>query len=182
MKPGATTAPDASMILAALSLILPISAILPSLTAISASCRGAPVPSITVPFLISRSQVITAPPSLLETMFVSRSAAARDCEKSCCRPASAGKPPINRKRDRPSFRCCPLSARRVQGRRLQRLTRQRYTLIKDETNQRQQREQDRDHEGAGRAVVMVISCATLVVEPCAQVHPNLLGRCCCVAQ
>jgi len=38
------------MILAALTLTLPISAILPSLTAISASRRGAPVPSITVPF------------------------------------------------------------------------------------------------------------------------------------
>jgi hypothetical protein len=43
------------MVLVAPSVILPISAILPFATAISAWRRGAPVPSITVPFLINRS-------------------------------------------------------------------------------------------------------------------------------
>src|SRR4051812_4443021 len=51
------------MVLAALSLILPISAILPSLTATSAWRRSAPVPSITVPFLISKSYAIARSPS-----------------------------------------------------------------------------------------------------------------------
>jgi hypothetical protein len=62
-------------------LVLPISAILPSLTAISASRRGAPVPSITVPFFISRSQAIAASPSF-DASLLSPSATERESEKS----------------------------------------------------------------------------------------------------
>ena len=55
MKPGATTQSLASMTRFDPSLILPISAILPPETAISATLPGAPVPSTIVPFLISKS-------------------------------------------------------------------------------------------------------------------------------
>src|SRR5690242_11463316 len=55
MKPGETTRSEASMVRAAPSLILPISAMRPFATATSARVRGAPVPSTMVPFLITRS-------------------------------------------------------------------------------------------------------------------------------
>src|ERR1041385_6813471 len=58
MKPGATTRPSASITLDAGPEILPTSTIFPSLSATSARRAGAPVPSTTVPFLISNSELI----------------------------------------------------------------------------------------------------------------------------
>src|SRR5712691_12830189 len=55
MKPGATTRSEASITFFALSATLPISAIRPFAIATSARRDGPPVPSTTVPFLISRS-------------------------------------------------------------------------------------------------------------------------------
>src|SRR3954468_3687003 len=56
MKPGATILPPASSSSFALPFSFPIAAILPPLTARSASKRSARVPSMTVPLRISRSQ------------------------------------------------------------------------------------------------------------------------------
>src|SRR5213592_3207114 len=55
MNPGATIRSEASMTFLAPVVTLPISAIWPLATATSARYRGAPVPSTTVPFLMSRS-------------------------------------------------------------------------------------------------------------------------------
>ena len=55
MKPGATTRSVASITVAAPSVTRPISAILPLVTATSARRAGAPVPSTSMPFLITRS-------------------------------------------------------------------------------------------------------------------------------
>src|SRR5713226_5710722 len=55
MKPGATTRSAASITVAAPSVTRPISAILPPVMATSARRAGAPVPSTTAPFLITRS-------------------------------------------------------------------------------------------------------------------------------
>src|ERR1700732_1512484 len=55
MKPGATTRSEASITFFAPSAALPISTIRPSAIATSARRDGPPVPSTTVPFLISRS-------------------------------------------------------------------------------------------------------------------------------
>ena len=58
MNPGATTSPVASIVRAAsASPSLPIAAIRPASMAMSASYRGLPVPSITVPFLMSVSNI-----------------------------------------------------------------------------------------------------------------------------
>src|SRR2546423_7149628 len=64
MKPGATTRPSASSTWRAPSRMRPMEAIRPSWTATSARKRGRPEPSITVPFLITRSYDIR---SLLST-------------------------------------------------------------------------------------------------------------------
>ena len=113
---------------------------------------------MTVPFRISESYAIAASPSLLGYLLVSRSAAARESPKerrftpSGKRPSStagSGVPAIERQSP-----CYATSARRVQGRRHQRLARQRYALIDGETDQRQHREQDRDHQRANRAVII----------------------------
>src|SRR6267142_630573 len=55
MNPGATTCPSASTTFLALSRMRPMDAMRPSCTATSARKRGRPEPSITVPFLITRS-------------------------------------------------------------------------------------------------------------------------------
>src|SRR6266568_185570 len=55
MKPGATTRSAASITVAAPSVTRPISAILPPVIATSARRAGAPVPSTSMPFLITRS-------------------------------------------------------------------------------------------------------------------------------
>src|ERR1700704_1442926 len=55
MKPGATTRSAASITAAAPSVTRPISAILPLVMATSARRAGAPVPSTSMPFLITRS-------------------------------------------------------------------------------------------------------------------------------
>src|SRR3954467_14192645 len=55
MKPGATTQSAASIVCLALSSTLPMETIFPAETAMPAWRAGAPVPSTTVPFLISKS-------------------------------------------------------------------------------------------------------------------------------
>src|SRR5712691_8215016 len=60
MKPGATTRSAASITLAAPSVTRPISAILPAVMATSARRAGAPVPSTSMPFLITRSWAMTS--------------------------------------------------------------------------------------------------------------------------
>ena len=55
MKPGATTWPSASMTSVADSRMRPIVAMRPCRTPTSARYRGKPDPSITTPFLITRS-------------------------------------------------------------------------------------------------------------------------------
>src|SRR5438045_3566593 len=55
MNPGATIRSEASITFLAPVVTLPISAIWPLATATSARYRGAPVPSTTVPFLMSKS-------------------------------------------------------------------------------------------------------------------------------
>src|SRR5215510_14896541 len=64
MIPGATTRPSASIVRAAAAFTRPISRIRPSLTATSARQREKPVPSTTMPPLITRSyamSVLAAP-------------------------------------------------------------------------------------------------------------------------
>src|SRR5882672_2153065 len=58
MKPGATTRSAASITVAPPSVTRPISAILPPVMATSARRAGAPVPSTSIPFLITRSWVM----------------------------------------------------------------------------------------------------------------------------
>ncbi len=58
MMPGATMWPSASNVSLALSRMRPIEAMRPFLTPTSARKRGRPEPSITTPFLISRSYAI----------------------------------------------------------------------------------------------------------------------------
>src|ERR1700730_1551623 len=58
MKPGETARPSASMVRDAAPLILPISTILPSLTARSPRKAGIPEPSTMRPLRISRSYAI----------------------------------------------------------------------------------------------------------------------------
>src|SRR5262245_24994501 len=60
MKPGATTRSAASITRAAPSVTRPTSAILPFAMATSARRAGSPVPSTSVPFLITRSKVMTS--------------------------------------------------------------------------------------------------------------------------
>ena len=57
MKPGAAIFPAASISFLPFSLTFPMRAIFPALTAISASKRGARVPSITVALRITRSSL-----------------------------------------------------------------------------------------------------------------------------
>src|SRR4051812_22958055 len=58
MKPGDTAKPSASMVRVAAPLILPISTILPSLTARSPRKAGIPEPSTMRPLRINRSYAI----------------------------------------------------------------------------------------------------------------------------
>src|SRR6266850_6828883 len=58
MKPGATTRSAASITVAAPSVTRPISAIVPPVMATSARRAGAPVPSTSIPFLITSSWVM----------------------------------------------------------------------------------------------------------------------------
>jgi len=58
MMPGATTRPSASRVSRALSRMRPIDAIFPFFTPMSARKRGRPEPSITTPFLTTRSYAI----------------------------------------------------------------------------------------------------------------------------
>src|SRR6185295_2086120 len=58
-KPGATTWPSASRTSRACSRMRPIETILPWRTPTSARKRGSPEPSITVPFLITRSYAMS---------------------------------------------------------------------------------------------------------------------------
>src|SRR5262245_58532288 len=60
MKPGATTRSEASITRSAPVPMRPTSTILPACTATSARYAGAPVPSTTVPFRISRSVPIAS--------------------------------------------------------------------------------------------------------------------------
>src|SRR5437016_3682940 len=60
MKPGATTRSAASITVAAPSVTRPISAIVPPEIATSARRAGAPVPSTSMPFLITRSWAMTS--------------------------------------------------------------------------------------------------------------------------
>src|SRR5262249_29890595 len=60
MKPGATTWPSASMTSRARSRMRPIAAMRPCRTPTSARYRGSPDPSMTAPFLITRSYGIAA--------------------------------------------------------------------------------------------------------------------------
>src|SRR5580704_17723089 len=62
MNPGATTAPAASTVRAAVPLNLPISTILPSLTPTSPRYAGIPEPSTTRPLRINRSYAIGLSP------------------------------------------------------------------------------------------------------------------------
>src|SRR6266446_1525117 len=59
MNPGDTTQSEASMVCPALPLMRPISTIFPAATATSACRPGAPVPSMTRPFRISRSYAMS---------------------------------------------------------------------------------------------------------------------------
>src|ERR1700757_2717849 len=60
-KPGATTAPSASMVRSDRSVMLPISTTQPSLTPMSARYLGAPLPSTTVPPFTTRSSMRPLP-------------------------------------------------------------------------------------------------------------------------
>src|SRR5262249_857276 len=66
MKPGATTWPSASITSRARSRIRPIGVRRPCRTPTSARYRGRPDPSITVPFLITRSYDMLSSPDLDE--------------------------------------------------------------------------------------------------------------------
>src|SRR5262252_2479433 len=59
MKPGETTWPSASITSRASSRMRPIVTMRPFLTPMSAGYRGSPDPSITIPFLITRSYGIS---------------------------------------------------------------------------------------------------------------------------
>ena len=85
-----------------------------------------------------------------------------------CEPSGTGKL-VRRTRSR------AVSARGLRVGGVDGLARQRYALIDSETDQRQQREQDRDHQGADRAAIIMRAVAPRVVETCARGHPNLLG-------
>src|SRR5690349_18300946 len=76
-KPGVTSKPLPSISSGALPMTFPMAVILPSFTAISASCKGAPVPSATVPPRTTRSNCFVMVASPYEREFT-RSSAARE--------------------------------------------------------------------------------------------------------
>src|SRR5216117_2251481 len=64
--PGATNRPPASIVRSAAPVTRPISTIVPSLTATSARKREKPLPSTTIPFLITRSCAMASSPGGLD--------------------------------------------------------------------------------------------------------------------
>src|SRR5437870_10609894 len=68
MKPGATTRPSASITVAAPSVTRPTSAMVPPEMATSARRAGAPVPSTSMPFLITRSWAMTSSSSDVDSL------------------------------------------------------------------------------------------------------------------
>ena len=70
--PGATKRPSASIVFSAAPVTRPISTIVPSLTATSARYREKPLPSTTMPFLITKSWAMTSSQSRAIRRFGSR--------------------------------------------------------------------------------------------------------------